>query len=332
MEEVGLSRQVAQAYIEENLPSHRIHNIAANGPSILHAFLECLSHIGHQCTLMELQDYLRGEIEEDVDHYQGFCVDTANVVHEVRNYIREPMNHCREDITDIYPIALGRALQVNVVVFSCSPETCSTIDLGVSMGSDANVDTIYLVRTESKHYDAVVPCTDQKSNLSSAESEDSDDDLVITTVVEASGSKALKTESNQVLSSSCTNFTDYSDIDFNTHAGEDIGMEDGAVCNINFSRPTADHLIRCILGEYPRYEVSSPVKRCRQNLVYTISNASLDDVSADDNGAYITNTGDTPCVVKRDENDRTVLVQTMGKPKNGHQLVYRQRCIWVSIE
>jgi hypothetical protein len=161
--------------------------------------------------------------------------------------------------------------------------------------------------------------------------ENSDDDVIITCVLNDPALNdhvtSCKTESDECIS--------HDQIDFKTRRiSGDVDSEGDSVCDINFQKPSADHLVRCILGQYPRYEVSSPIKRCRENKVYTVSNVSLNDVTADDNGAYITNTGDTPCVVERDENGRIILVQCLKKDKC-QRLYYKQRIAgneWKDVE
>ena len=72
------------------------------------------------------------ETFSSVEHsafYQKFCVEGVDIVQEVQKYITEPLKHYSEDITDIYPIALSRALEVNVVVFRSTPEVCHIQDL-----------------------------------------------------------------------------------------------------------------------------------------------------------------------------------------------------------
>ena len=56
-----------------------------------------------------------------------------------------------------------------------------------------------------------------------------------------------------------------------------------------------------------KYEKNSPAKGVRNNLMYTIKNCTLDDLTSDDNGAYVdSNSVKTQYYVQVDEKKQTV--------------------------
>ena len=80
-------------------------------------------------------------------------------------------------ILNLYLAALGMAFQVNVVLFQSTVENCYIVNQVQDVIFD---ETLYFLRTESKHVDPVV-----KNSFDSFEIEDSSgDEIQITGVIE----------------------------------------------------------------------------------------------------------------------------------------------------
>ena len=72
----------------------------------------------------------------------------------------------------------------------------------------------------------------------------------------------------------------------------------------NLKNPSAAELFRVLLLYPSTFEVRSPLKRCRENKMYTIKNFQISEIKCDDNGSYKdSNTVKTKYYVHIDEND-----------------------------
>ena len=72
----------------------------------------------------------------------------------------------------------------------------------------------------------------------------------------------------------------------------------------NLKNPSAAELFRVLLLSPSKCEVRSPLKRCRENKMYTIKNFQISEITCDDNGSYKdSNTVKTKYFVHMDEND-----------------------------
>jgi len=66
-----------------------------------------------------------------------------------------------------------------------------------------------------------------------------------------------------------------------------VFLFDVVVQKFDVNNPTADSLFKAILLNPESYEKSEPLKSVRENLMYTIKDKKLEDVTCDDNGAYL---------------------------------------------
>ena len=72
----------------------------------------------------------------------------------------------------------------------------------------------------------------------------------------------------------------------------------------NLKNPSAAELLRVLLLYPSKCEVRSPLKRCRENKMYTIKNFQISEITCDDNGSYKdSNTVKTKYYVHIDGND-----------------------------
>ena len=63
--------------------------------------------------------------------------------------------------------------------------------------------------------------------------------------------------------------------------------------SFNYAKPSAKELFQVIVQEPEKYEKSEPIKRVRENLMYTIKNHTVESIACDDNGAYNKSNGNT---------------------------------------
>ena len=72
-------------------------------------------------------------------------------------------------------------------------------------------------------------------------------------------------------------------------------LPDEVEARFNYKNPSAENVFNCLLVEPLKFEESKPLKRVRENEMYTVSmeNARLFDITTDDDGAYNCKSGNT---------------------------------------
>ena len=166
-----------QSYIDEMMPGYFLKRIAGDGLCIISSFKEGLSSVGREVSTEFLLDTLRSEVLQKFDFYRGFCEENVNILLELDNFLKNPLQYYNTDTCDTFLIALGNALGCKTVILQSSPKECWTVDL--NKDDDGFSITLYFARSTSDHFDAVVPIN-KKQML------DSDSDIEIVKVVESS--------------------------------------------------------------------------------------------------------------------------------------------------
>ena len=174
--------------------------------------------------------------------------------------------------------------------------------------------TMYFVRTESLHFDPVIPThpcppadkiimkesfpVDTVYDIEDEEQSDSDLSIV---VVEP---KDVSTDFN--IDSIDNNDRKDADmkmiiVDDNVLAEEN--EQDEFLKKFDYNNPRGEDIFHCIFLEPSRYERTTPPKQVKNNLLYTIKDCTLADITSDDNRAYHkTNTNVKKYYVSTDEN------------------------------
>ena len=205
-------------------------------------------------------------------------------------------------------------------------------------------DTLYFVRTESLHFDPVVPSNFAEGKKINTDS-DSHASIVIIDEVKADDVAEVKDIKTEIPSTNVdTDFLmyrpdtgngrnaeeiplHYEPMDYSIDANEQNEEEnplqsatsDPAVPDVN---PPAEFIFQFLLVEPTKYEVMTPLERVRENKVYTIRDCVLSDTTCDDNGGYSgTN------IVKHDHHvvveDSVKTVTWVHKSKDGY--FYKKR-------
>ena len=216
---------------------------------MLHAFRENLLSIGITKSLDEIKQALREEMKRSI--YQEMDGDT-DIKQDLEAYLASPLSNYLKDTTDLYLDALAMCFKVNTIVFQSDIHTCEIID---NINPDNNfAHTIYFVRTESPHVDAVVPAEPIVFEVASG---DESDDCYVTEV--SSG------------------------IDL---SGCQTGVSNNSSPILNYENPSAELLLKTLLIDPSQQAVSAPLKRCRENRLFTVKDCTLVDINCDDNGKY----------------------------------------------
>ena len=274
-ERIVLSREVAVKFIKDILPNHVIKPVPGDGFCIIHAFQENLKSIGRTESFEEITLSLQQELQKN--KYQKSVTNNIVVLDEFRKYMENPSSQYDKEITDLFLDALGMAYRVNLIVFRSDCKNCYIMDY---INPDNGFkDTLYFVRTISVHIDPVVPSADREI----AEQSDSDDSVVLTAYKK--GSPALgvkKTEDDYSTSAlpSAQGRTPLQSVDntnsFTNDFEIDVSFENDAAPSdvFDYNKPSANMLFQCLLVEPEKYEVPTPLKRCRSNRVYTVKVAA----------------------------------------------------------
>ena len=330
-ERIRLSWDVAVKYIAKRLPEHRIKQVTPDGFCIIYAFLEGLLSIGRKETFQSVAAALREQLQ--TESFQASSASTQNIVEEFDSYMEDPLSQYDQDTADLYLDGLGLAYKVNIVTFRSDCKKCVELNLVNPLNSFEK--TLYFLRTESVHIDPVVPLVyeiqdenddidvnplnEQVESICNVQYTDdllSDDEMAGAEISEG------QTDDEIVMTGSIGNVGPLNvqdcDIDFNKNPVQ-APTEETQECrpetsaeetaeyipeDFNFSKPSAKHLLHCILENPTRYEVSVPLKGCRRNRVYTIKDFSFNQIKCDDNGAYYDyNTSNHEFVARFDEDN-----------------------------
>ena len=173
-------------------------------------------------------------------------------------------------------------------------------------------DTFYFVRTESLHFDPVALSNYAEDRNINTDS-DSDASIVIIDEVNADDVGEIKDIKIEIPSTRMeTDFlTDQSDtgnernaeenpfhyepmdysIDANEQNEEENPLQSATSDPVvpdgfDYVNPPAELIFQFLLAEPTKYEVMTPLKRVRENKVYTIRECVLSDITCDDYGAY----------------------------------------------
>ena len=155
-ERIERSRQIAEQFLHEALPTYKIKPVPRDGYCIIHAYREALLYCGWVVTFEELVEKLRKELTDRKDYYMSMSlIDDTDILEEFEEYMRDPMSKYDKDIADYFLYALGSAFKVNVILFQSDDKTCRIMDQ-TENGTTYN-DNCYFVRTLSLHWDPVTP-------------------------------------------------------------------------------------------------------------------------------------------------------------------------------
>ena len=92
----------------------------------------------------------------------------------------------------------------------------------------------------------------------------------------------------------------------------------------HFDNPTSEELLNIILYTPDIVELNGPVKGIRQNFCYAVKNASLDEITADDNGAYLSQRKTTRLFFFGKNEENTSFLRAVHKNEKG-KFEYKQR-------
>ena len=272
---------MAEEYIRENMPGYYIKTVPGDGLCIIYAFVECLQSIGFGHSFNDVVVSLREELQKDIyNAVYNPSLNGVDLVQELDGYLENPLAKYDSQVSDIYLEALGMAYKVNIVIFQSNCEKCRILE---NINAANSFDhTIYFVRTESLHFDPVVPILcDTKTD---DDGSDSDDSVAITDV---------PTDKKELRNAKIDNSFE---IDF-THQKPVYPLKGDTNILISpqnqeyppdFSirNPSAASLFQALLVEPSKFEVATPLKQVRQDRMYTVKNCLLSDITTDDNGAY----------------------------------------------
>ena len=249
------------------LPNFGIKSGPGDGLCIIHAFRESLSYIGRNQTL----EQIKGALKQEMPH--------TNVITQLDKYLEDPLNEYEKDTVDIFLPALGRAYGINVI-----------LDDSVHTDNALHKKPLYFVRTLSLHVDPVVPLS--SSPFVSSDADDSDVDIIEVIDKSVDNTKTLKLEKMDSLKERVPN------------TSFDMVIDRDHPVPFNLKNPSAAELFRVLLLYPSKCEVRSPLKRCRENKMYTIKNFQISEITCDDNGSYKdSNTVKTKYYMHIDEND-----------------------------
>ena len=309
---IACSKEIAETFIKDILPDHYIKAVPGDGFCIIHAFGEGLNSLGQKVTFDNMAQILRSEMHKNI--YTNSS--TINVSKELDEYFLNPLSKYDKEICDLILEALGMAYKVNIIIFQSDIEKCWI----VNNNNDNNKfsETLYFVRTKSLHVDPVLPIS--ISQDTSINNENDEENLL-------SNNGTIFTTGNVEYPPKQSNEFDYVIIEDTTGESKNVvsieedldngiassgegtnvisieeDLDNGIASPVsshldefNCINPTAEMIFQSILFEPKRYEVTSPLKRVRENKMYTIlmKNHSLEDITADDNGSYLKTSGNT---------------------------------------
>ena len=326
--------RVAEVFLYENMPAYSIKPVARDGSCILRAFQDGLRSISRNYTLDDLKQSLQCEIASNTQFYKDYSTKDVDLLVDVRKYIENPLANYSSDSADMYITALARAIQVNAVVFQSTVDTCLIVDQGED--SIVHDETLYFLRTESMHIDPILP------NITSTGTcpeviviEDAVTDCTPTdnfihfdlnkTLPEELESQRLRSPEDLPLNISETReFCNLKESQ-NPRSPEALQLNISETGELrNLKNPSSQELFKMILTNPTQYEVQSPLKSCRENTVYTVKNCTLDEITCDDNGAYIgTNTSEGKFAVLMKGNSISLVKGVTSTASN--TFVYRER-------
>ena len=225
----------------------------------------------------ELKKELQKEIYRDV---------VGDISEEVESFFTNPLRNYRMEYVDVFLEALSMAFEVNIIIFQSNASYCEIIN-NINVANNFK-HTLYFLRTESMHFDPVVPKADDEPFVDELfdkythgesyhadgkeiveQDEDSDDSVRI---VEDFNKK--ETDVLKIVDGNCVPKIEEED------------NHDEMLKKFDYTNPRAEDLFHCILVEPSKYEVASPPKQIKSNKMYTIKNVKLGDITSDDNRVY----------------------------------------------
>ena len=183
-EKIVLSKERAEAFINDNLPGSEIKPVAGDGVCILHSFVEGLQRIGNKVTLSEAKSSLRDELTSNHAYYKDLSPDDICLSDELQLFLDLPMEYYNINTVDLFLYTLSNVFQVDVLVIKSNTEDCWFEDL--TGNSTENRKKLYFVKTLSQHIDPVVLKVNEENE------DNSDDSITITHHLE--GSEKCKVE------------------------------------------------------------------------------------------------------------------------------------------
>lgn len=108
-EDIALSREIAEDFIKENFPTHRIKPVPGDGCSIIHAFLESLRSIDHTETFKNITSALRNELTNVRYKNSTTISNDTDLINQFEQYLNDPLSFINKVIFDLFLDALGMA-------------------------------------------------------------------------------------------------------------------------------------------------------------------------------------------------------------------------------
>ena len=137
-------------FISENFPQYTVHPVPRDGLCILNSFLVNLRTINKNETVESIKSVLKEELQKEI--YRNVVGDISE---EVEQFFTNPLRNYSNEYVDVFLEALSMAFEVNIVIFQSNVSYCEIIN---NINRDNNFQhTLYFLRTESMHFDPVIP-------------------------------------------------------------------------------------------------------------------------------------------------------------------------------
>ena len=107
------SKELAQSFVDENLPGYAIQSIPGDGSCLLRAFSVAMNSIGENVELTDVKSKLKEEMNGNHTFYRDFHDIDGNILEELERYLESPMTYYNGDLTDLYLYAHSLA-RINI--------------------------------------------------------------------------------------------------------------------------------------------------------------------------------------------------------------------------
>ena len=164
-EKIVLSKERAEAFINDKLPGYEIKPVAGDGMCIFHSFAEGLRRIGNKVTLSEAKSSLKGELASNHAYYKDFSPDDICLLDELQLFLDSPMEYYNINTVDLFLCGLSNVFQVDVLVIKSNTEDCWFEDL--TGNNNENRKKLYVVKNSSQHIDQVVLKVNEDNDVNS---------------------------------------------------------------------------------------------------------------------------------------------------------------------
>ena len=278
----------------------KIVPVARNGLCILESFKVAFEAAGYHI-ISDLKELLRNEISTNYEFDLNFSDHSVNIVEEVENVLKDPEKLYANDTVDRFLQALARTLSITGKIFKINSDgITSDIDIGVHVAS-SDIQC-YFARTDICHVDPILDFkSENTTNITAHNSTEvcyidiSDGECDIEDSQQLFSRVDVNVESDSIDKMFATGIVDdicYSsvDVDFETRPlmeDRNNSVKESILDDFSYENPSTEKLLQIILNSPEILEETLPVKGIRRNLCYTIKGHRIEDITADDNGAYI---------------------------------------------